>query len=419
VTTIVMTLVIAIFTFICYTQMYHIYKYGVLRHLSKIQFGHITLIDGQTNTIIKDIVRTLTPHVNITIYDPRSFYKSLAKDGEVGLGESYTSGVWECDNILNLMDILILNMDVLEPKQATYKIQKATYEHDKTVIKSHYDIGPDFYKTFLTDDLMAYTCGFFFCPTDKLNDAQYNKVDMIIRKMNITQPNQDILDIGCGWGHIASYVQKATQSKVDGLTISKEQAEYMKTHNSVQCILGHYQDLPTKGKLYDKIYSIGMLEHVRCANYDMFFQTVKSIMKPGARFVLHTITTKRDDTRCGTGSSKIFVTKHIFPGGQIPKIEWVLDAATRAGLQLVHLETFGGHHYAKTLQLWRENMLSSRTHLLSLGYDTQKIKAYEYYFAQCESAFKHNHMQLSHFVFDNVVDTWHIDGDVYTCSVDT
>jgi cyclopropane-fatty-acyl-phospholipid synthase len=172
---------------------------------------------------------------------------------------------------------------------------------------------------------------------------------------------------------------------------------------------------PKKLGYFDRIYSIGMLEHVRCKNYISFFQRVKSILNYGGRFVLHTITTNRSDTTCNSGSTQIFLTKYIFPGGQIPKIEWVLDAARYVGLQLVHLETYGGHHYAKTLHTWRDSMLNSKTKLYSEGYNDELIKAYEYYMTECEAAFMTNTMQLTHFVFDNILHNYEIKSDVFTC----
>ena len=398
-----------------------IFMYGVITQLKKIEYGRITIVDSTKNVVIADIMglQKKDLHATIQVYDMELFFKRVANDGDVGLGETYSEGIWDCDSLISLMNILVMNVDILVPKQNTYKAKVVSYKHDKDVVQHHYDVGNDFYKTYLLDDLMAYSCGFFFCPKDTLQDAQYNKVHTVMRKLNINAEKLDILDIGCGWGRIPAYIHKITNSTIYGITISKEQVDFIKENvKTVTPIFGHYKDIHKEGIMFDRIYSIGLFEHVRCSNYDVFFASVKAVMKAGARFVLHTITTNRNDTICLTGSTMNFTTKHIFPGGQIPKIEWVLAAAVRNGLQLVHLETFGGHHYAKTLQAWRENMLNSKDKILGMGYGIKHIKAYTYYFAQCEAAFINNQMQLSHFVFDNTIDNSHVYGcDVYgTCS---
>ena len=396
---------------VIYLNLGWIFRYGVITQLKKIEYGRITIVDASKNAVIADITGSQAKdlHVTIHVIDTEMFFKRLATDGDVGLGETYTEGVWDCNSLISLMNILVMNADFLVPKQNTYNVQVVSFNYDKEVVQHHYDVGNDFYESFLLDDMMAYSCGLFFCPKDTLNDAQYNKVHTIMRKLNINAENLDILDIGCGWGGIPAYMHKMTNSNMYGLTISKEQVDFITENvSTVRPIFGHYKDIQKEGIMFDRIYSIGLFEHVRCSNYDTFFASVKSVMKPGARFLLHTISTNRDDTLCSTGSTVIFTTKHIFPGGQIPKIEWVLAAAARNGLQLVHLETFGGHHYAKTLRAWRENMLKSKDKILGMGYGIKHIKAYEYYFAQCEAAFINNQMQLSQYVFDNTLDNSHV-----------
>jgi cyclopropane fatty-acyl-phospholipid synthase-like methyltransferase len=124
-------------------------------------------------------------------------------------------------------------------------------------------------------------------------------------------------------------------------------------------------------------------------------------------------TMSRSDTLCHEGSTKNFLNEYIFPGGQIPKIEWVLDCARRNNLKLIHLETIGGQHYAKTLHAWRDNLTRSRDVLIKKGYKEETYKAYEYYMVECEAAFFADQMQLSHFVFDKVVSTRDVKRDVW------
>lgn len=398
----------------------YFYRLVITSKLKKIKYGHLIMYDVRKGKVIVDIYASNQFKAIVYVNDVDTFFTEVFEKGDVGLGEMYTNNVWYSPDVVSFLNILVSNVKYLVPKYNLFSSAKASIDHDKQVVQHHYDVGNDFYESFLTDDLMAYSCGFFFCPSDDLNKAQYNKVNAIIRKLNVN-PDDNILDIGCGWGRIAEYVSNTTKCNVVGTTISQEQVNYINSQSnnkkSIRGVLCHYMEMTPNtfgGVLFDKVYSIGMFEHVRCMNYRLFFTRVASIMKEGGRFVLHTITTNIEDTSCSSGATRNFLTEHIFPGGQIPKIEWVLDAAFGCGLQLVHLETLGGHHYAKTLGYWRRNLLKRKDELImSRKYTLKTIKAYEYYMSECEAAFYNNQMQLSHFVFDKVFDNQSIVDDVF------
>lgn len=311
----------------------------------------------------------------------------------------YVDDQWKSPNITELL-ILLLELWVDNQKTALSSLNAMSQSHttDKDDIKYHYDMGNDFYMTFLIDDLHAYSCGFFFCETDDLNRAQYNKVHEVIRKLEV-KPGDRVLDVGCGWGSIANYVATKTKATVHGITLSDEQEKYS---------LKHYPDIYVKNisyvdmsidVRYDKIYSIGMFEHVRCENYNLFFNKMFDLLEPNGRMVLHTIThgMKPNNSTCAY-QNEVYVTKHIFPGGQIPNIEWITKAASAAGFRLTHMESYGGQHYAKTLRTWRSYMMAKKEYILSLGYTAEQIRSYEYYMAGCEANFLNDGMCITHFV---------------------
>jgi cyclopropane-fatty-acyl-phospholipid synthase len=230
---------------------------------------------------------------------------------------------------------------------------------------------------------------------DTLNDAQYNKVNTIIKKLQ-AKPGSSILDIGCGWGKIANYIANTTKSKVTGITISDEQEKYgLTTYNPdvVKIINMDYRGLKEQ---FDCIYSIGMFEHVRYENYDNFFQIIKKILKPGGRFVLHTIITFDESNKISRQGDN-FVTTHIFPGGQIPQNDWIIQKARASGLNVVHFEGFGGQHYAKTLKTWRENIWKEKDYIRT-KYPEQLLLKYDYYFAICEAGFNTGILGIGHYV---------------------
>jgi cyclopropane-fatty-acyl-phospholipid synthase len=380
-------------------------KYSVIFILGSFDKGNFTLINSCGNEIFKVINDCEKPNPIIQLINPDNFYYKIYSYGEVGLGESYMNGDWVSNDLVGFMNSMALNMNNIKiPQLNLGNIFNTNLDYDRTNIQHHYDVGNDFYMKFLKDDLSAYTCGFWFNDTDTLTDAQYNKVNTIIKKMN-TRPNKSILDIGCGWGKIANYVANRTNCIVTGITISDEQARFgFDNYNidKVQIINIDYRLLNTQ---FDYIYSIGMFEHVRYENYDSFFQMIKRCLNINGRFVLHTIISF-DLTNKMPIKEGSFVTKHIFPGGQIPCNDWILEKARCNGLNVVHFEGFGGQHYAKTLKVWREYMIEAKEFILQ-KYGLELFLKYEYYFASCEAAFNTGSLGIGHYVIvqDDVLST--------------
>jgi cyclopropane fatty-acyl-phospholipid synthase-like methyltransferase len=405
--------VIIVLIVLWYTYCFDIKKYFIMKLLGHIKNGSLTLINSkgevifQKNKKIKSYVENKYGMKNkydatIKIYDEEKFFNSLADHGEIGLGESYTNKIWDVDDIYALTMLLVSNMHNLGKNPQLYDSYSST-DTDYDNVQHHYDVGNDFYNVFLTDKLHAYSCAFFLCPNDTLETAQYNKVNMVIRKMGAKKGDK-ILDIGCGWGAIANYVSQQTGSQVYGITLAKEQAKHItENYPNVRAIIQHYEHLDDRIK-YDRVYSIGMLEHVRCSNYDTFFSKLWNILNVGGRCVVHAITSLQNNGSRNAGATKSFVTKHIFPGGQISKNEWVVDSIKNAGFKIVHIETLGGQHYAKTLRIWRTNLMNNVDLLKKRGYTDHLIRTYEYYFAICEALFWNDELQLTQFTFDKVQD---------------
>ncbi len=373
----------------------------VLAVLSTFKHGNFIIVDSDFNEIIKVVNE---PEKNIPIVkviNPNQFFTSLYNYGELGLGEAYMRGDWTMvsdnrDDLVNFLNAMCRNQTNNNiPSYSLEDVYSFSLDYDKSNIKHHYDVGNDFYLQFLRDDLNAYSCGFWFTPTDNLNNAQYNKVNTIIKKLN-AKPGSSILDIGCGWGKIANYVSNVTKSKVTGITISDEQAKFANENYNPDKVVVINMDYRNISGQFDCIYSIGMFEHVRYENYDAFFSMIKRTLIPGGRLVLHTIITF-DNTNTVSKVGDNFVLKHIFPGGQIPHNDWILNKARDNGLNIIHFEGFGGQHYAKTLKTWRENMWKEKDYIRT-KYPEELLLKYDYYFAVCEAGFNTGHLGLGHYV---------------------
>jgi cyclopropane-fatty-acyl-phospholipid synthase len=386
-----------IITYYYYTKYF--YEYITLHILNQIQFGNIILMYNNeilfekinNDTISKD----KTPIIFIKNRD--KFFKKVYKYNEVGLGHGYVKGYWTTNNLLDMLTIFSLNRNVIKiPNLFKLKISSFKINDDHKKIKHHYDVGNEFYQTFLLDDLSSYSCGIWKNNNDTLNDAQYRKIHTIIKKLNPIK-NSDILDIGCGWGKIANYVAKVTNCKVDGITLSDEQVKYAmhNYNNNVNIYNMHYIHLQKK---YDYIYSIGMFEHVRYENYDTFFKCIKRILKPNGKFLLHTIIDVQSKDKYNIDKS--FISEYIFPAGQIPNNDWIMDYVVKNNLTIIHSEVFGGQHYAKTLNEWYKNLKLNKKYIVdNFGHDL--FKKYEYYFNICEAGFKVGKMAIGHYLITN------------------
>jgi cyclopropane-fatty-acyl-phospholipid synthase len=231
-----------------------------------------------------------------------------------------------------------------------------------------------------------------------------NKVETVIRKLNLPTGGDNsndkrrirLLDVGCGWGRIADYIGERTGAQMDAITISKEQANYARKHlKNVRVHLGHYQTFQAE-ELYDAVYSIGIMEHIGCPRYDEYFEKMRGLVVDNGTIFLHTIINLQDSGETCTLGNKSFITTRIFPDGKIPDTQWIIDSARKSDLTLHHYEIYGGHHYARTLHLWRENLLKNQ-HMFRR--DRSIIRMYEIYLAMCEAAFSDGQMGLAHFVF--------------------
>jgi cyclopropane-fatty-acyl-phospholipid synthase len=396
---ILLILIICLYVLYKFSEPY-IAKFICIFIFNKFDKGNLTIIGENGNELFSYHNNDSLPHAKIFLKDENNFFHSLYLYGERGLGESYVRGEWSSDDIVSALNSIVMNRynPYLLKTKLNSSYNKENLVSDKNNIASHYDNEIKFIDDFLYDDLKAYTCGLWFNENDTLNDAQYNKVNTIIKKLNITEPNKKLLDIGCGWGKIAEFVANTTNCHVTGITISEEQVKYANKNYNPEKTKILNLDYRMINEKYDSIYSIGCLEHVRYENYDELFKSVKRCLKPGGRFVFHTIICFEENDKLYNPDH--FMYKYIFPGCQIPNNDWILDKSLKNDLKIVHFEGFGGQHYAKTLKSWREKILENKDVLIK-KYGEEMFLKYEYYLASCETCFNLGMVGIGHYVLTN------------------
>lgn len=267
-------------------------------------------------------------------------------------------------------------------------------------VRSHYDLGNDFYKLWL-DETMSYSCGYFRSPEDTLYQAQKNKVDYILEKLCL-QKGMHLLDIGCGWGFLLIEAAKKYEIQGTGITLSTEQyAEFQRRikeerlENRLEVKLMDYRDLPECGLVFDRVVSVGMIEHVGRGNYEEFLQCAKSVMKPGGLFLLHYISALKEYP------GDAWIKKYIFPGGVIPSLREILHIAGEQQFYTVDVESLR-RHYNKTLLCWYRNFQEHQKEAAEM-FDEQFVRMWELYLCACAAAFMNGVVDLHQILFTNGV----------------
>ncbi len=359
--------------------------------------GRLTLIgaDGERSTYGPGGGKALT----VRIADRKVLFE-LAKSPRMGLGEAYMDGrlVIEDGTILDLMEMIVgANRweDKAGGRAAMNKGKskwKALFRRNpadvsRRNVAHHYDLSDDLYDLFLDSD-RQYSCAYFTDPGNSLEQAQSDKKAHIAAKLYL-KPRQRVLDIGCGWGGTALYLNRVADVDVLGITLSEEQLKIAqqraKEAGVADRVKFELMDYRAVSGRFDRIVSVGMFEHVGAAHYDEFFATCRDLLNDDGVMLLHTI------GKFGkAGSPEPFTDKYIFPGYHLPSLSQMCAASEKVRLIVSDVETLR-LHYAYTLRHWLDRATAARDKIEAM-YDARFFRMWEFYLAGAVVGFENGTM---------------------------
>jgi len=366
--------------------------------LSRIEHGTLTIAEPSGQ---RTFGRGGRPGIDATIriHDP-AVWKAVVTRGSAGLGETYFKGMWDSDDLVAVLRLLALNLDrltrftnrVVSLRDAAARparqLRPPSKADDRRNIHAHYDLGNEFFELFL-DSTMAYSCGVYETETSTLADASTAKFDRICRKLHLGA-DDDVVEIGGGWGGFALHAASRYGCRVTTTTISARQFDHVTRAianagltDRITVLNRDYRDLEGQ---YSHLVSIEMIEAVDWRLYDAFFATCSRLLRPDGRAALQCIVIDdREYERSKT--RKDFIKQYVFPGGCLPSITAIAQAATRASdLRIVELEDIG-RHYARTLADWRQRLEDRWLDARGMGFDDRFLRMWRFYFAYCEAGF--------------------------------
>ena len=373
--------------------------------IKKDDFGSMEkLLQGNTDIELIRNTDKSTKDTCIIVNSDDFFSKTMTK-GELGVAESYMDGDWDTPDLERTLSNIMSNQDKLEKhicsleflllglnNYITTYLPNNTLHTVKDNIEHHYDIGNDLYSKMLGKH-MQYTCAYYYRDGLTLDEAQYAKMELIAKKLKLKE-GLNVLDIGCGFGSLATHLATKYKVHVVGVTLSKGQVKYHEEHFKHPNVTINYMDYRDVTGTFDRVYSIGMFEHVGKINYKEYYDKCHSLLKDDGIMLLHTIGASRSKSKSD------FIEKYIFPEGELPE----LHDLTKEYTDQWHLEDFQnfGQSYAKTLRAWHSNIGDWKG---LDNYDTKFRRMWDFYLLGCAAAFQRKQIYLWQLVYTKKCNT--------------
>jgi cyclopropane-fatty-acyl-phospholipid synthase len=338
------------------------------------------------------------PTVHARLHDP-ALHTKLAINPELYAGEAYMDGTLTFDEGSGVGDLLAL-FSVNRTGLGTHASQKVLrrllrsfkrWQQANPIGRSasnarhHYDLSTDLYRLFL-DEGLNYSCAFFENPeTDTLEQAQQAKLSRIAAKLALS-PDMTVAEIGSGWGSLAIHIARSTGARVTAINVSPEQIKIARSRAEAAGVADRVTfkecDYRNLEGTFDRVVSVGMMEHVGVTQFDTYFRKIRDLLAPGGYGIIHCI-----GRMSPPGTTSPFIQKYIFPGGYVPALSEVFAATERTGMWVADMEVLR-LHYAYTIRHWRERFMARREEAAAL-YDERFCRMWEFYLTAVELGFQH------------------------------
>jgi len=376
------------------------FKSILFRKLKSINSGELTIIDGSRKHVFGNPDSEFKAELEVF---SQEFYVFLGSGGTNGAAEAFTAGYWSSNNLVKLIQLIIKNKKTLLGLESglarlanpitklIHKKRQNTLAGSKNNILAHYDLSNDFYKLWL-DPTMTYSSGVFLNKNSSMKEASIEKLDRICRKLKLKNTDH-VLEIGTGWGSFAIHAAKNYGCKVTTTTISDKQFQYASEliskeglDNKITLLSKDYRELEGS---FDKVVSIEMIEAVGAEYVPGFFEKASSLMKINGLMLLQGITYNDPDFDSYKRSVD-FIRKYIFPGSCLVAMPQILQAIKdKTDMAMIHSEDIT-HHYARTLEIWREDFLAVLPQVKELGFSEPFTRIWNFYLVYCEAGFLEN-----------------------------
>lgn len=362
-----------------------------LRKLDGLEFGTLELVtpDGQQRYYEGT---KPGPKASMVVHS-WDVIKNVMARGDIGFVESYRAGHCETHNLQDLFALALHNENHVKKylfgssayqmmARLSYLLKLNTVKGSKRNIHAHYDLGNHFYDLWL-DPSMTYSSALFKTGKESIEQAQHNKYDRIIDRLD--SKSGKLLEIGCGWGGFAERASQRGDFDIKGITLSTEQHAYAQNRlgDKANIVIEDYRH--QRGK-FDNIVSIEMFEAVGEKYWPTYFNKIKSLMADNGKAVIQTITIdEKYFERYRRGGDAI--RSYIFPGGMLPSPARFDQEVQNAGMQTLDSFYFG-QDYARTLEIWLDTFDAKQKEIKALGFDNSFIRLWRFYLAACIAGFR-------------------------------
>lgn len=361
--------------------------------LKKVNFKEqLSIIDSNNNTHVFGKGKS---NLRIRLTN-KSIEKKLFRNPSLHFGEGYMNKeiLIEEGSIEQLIDLITSCYDDFIQHNSVYKIYEnfsgyfKIFQQLNEIVKSkqnvahHYDLKEDLYKLFLDKD-MQYSCAYFHNENISLDQAQIDKKNHIINKLQISE-NMKVLDIGCGWGGMAIEIAKQTGATVKGITLSENQfataSKRAQEEGLSEKLTFKLQDYRNENENYDRIVSVGMFEHVGIKYFREYLKKTYDLLKDTGVFLLHTIGQRGVPT-----ATSPWIRKYIFPGGYIPSLSDIIHETEKLNINITDIEILR-LHYAHTLTHWYKNVQKNKDQIIKM-FDDRFYRMWEFYLLASKYSF--------------------------------